>query len=54
MIKEFRQSALPGFRLCEGKVRGKVESARRRDRPEHQAEGEDLGPATLQQSHLIV
>ena len=54
MIKEFRQSALPSLHLCEGEVRGKVESARRRDRPEHQAEGEDLGPATLEQSHLIV
>ena len=54
MIKKFPESALPRLRLCEGEVRGKVESSRRRQRPEHQTEGEDLGPAALQQSHLVV
>ena len=54
MIKKFPETAFPGLGLAEGEVRGKVESARRRQRPEHQTEGEDLGPAALQQPHLII
>ena len=54
MIEELPESALPRLRLGEGEVRGKVQPARPRQRPEDQAEGEDLGPAALQQPHLVV
>ncbi len=55
MTVELLQPALGRLRLREREVRGKVQSAGGpRQRPEHEAEGEDLRPTGLQKAHLVV